>query len=50
VSSGKLEMGAALAVIHGGAFLAAIGLIWWRDHGTHLQLRPKRPAPMVAGT
>lgn len=44
VSSGKLEMGAALAVIHGGAFLAAVGLIWWRDHGTHLQLRPARKA------
>lgn len=44
VSSGKLEMGAALALIHGGAFLAALGLIWWRDHGTHLQLRPARKA------
>lgn len=44
VSSGKLEMGAALAVIHGGAFLVAVGLIWWRDHGTHLQLRPARKA------
>ncbi|MBL0726710.1 LPS export ABC transporter permease LptF [Piscinibacter sp. HJYY11] len=48
VSSGKLEMGAALAVIHGGAFLAALALIWWRDHGTHLQLRPRRPTSTVA--
>lgn len=42
VSSGKLEMGAALAVIHGGTFVAALALIWWRDHGTHLRLRPPR--------
>lgn len=47
VSSGKLEMGAALAVVHGGAFLAALALIWWRDHGTHLQLRPRRVASAV---
>jgi lipopolysaccharide export system permease protein len=48
VSSGKLEMGAALALIHGGAFLAALALIWWRDHGTHLQLRPRPPAQAAA--
>jgi lipopolysaccharide export system permease protein len=33
VSSGRLDMGVALAVIHGGAFLLAVALIWWRDAG-----------------
>jgi lipopolysaccharide export system permease protein len=50
VASGKLEMGAALAVVHGGAFVAALALIWWRDHGTHLQLRRGRAASTAAST
>jgi lipopolysaccharide export system permease protein len=39
VSSGKLPMGVTLAVVHGSAFLLAMGLLWWRDHGTHFSLR-----------
>ncbi len=34
VASGKLGVGWALVGLHGAAFLAAIGLLWWRDHAT----------------
>jgi lipopolysaccharide export system permease protein len=37
VASGKLSMGSALAVIHGGALAMGLLLLWWRDHGTHWQ-------------
>ena len=33
ISSGKLGLGTALLVAHGGALLVALGLVWWRDHG-----------------
>jgi hypothetical protein len=39
-------MGAALASLHGLAFLAALGLIWWRDHATVMRWRS---APTLAG-
>lgn len=34
IAGGKASMGAALAVAHGGAFLIAVGLLWWREQGT----------------
>jgi lipopolysaccharide export system permease protein len=39
VGGGKVSMGVALLCTHGGAFVLAVGLIWWRDHGTHLSMR-----------
>lgn len=33
VAGGKLELGVALLLAHGGALAIALGLIWWRDHG-----------------
>ncbi|MEY4564892.1 MAG: hypothetical protein RLZZ618_4169 [Pseudomonadota bacterium] len=48
VAGGKLGMGTALLTTHGLAFLMAIGLIWWRDNGTHLSLRRRDPLPAVA--
>lgn len=33
VGAGKLGMGSALALFHGGAFALALGLIWWREQG-----------------
>jgi hypothetical protein len=27
--------------VHGGAFVLALTLIWWRDHGTTLRLWPR---------
>ena len=32
VGSGKIGMGTALIAAHGGAFLLALALLWWRDH------------------
>ena len=42
VSSGKLGMGAVLLLIHGSALALALGLLWWRDNGTHFQWRKRR--------
>lgn len=44
VASGRLGMGAALAGIHGSAFLVALALLWWREHGTVFSLLPQRRA------
>ena len=33
VASSKASMGAALLLAHGGAFVLALTLLWWRDHG-----------------
>lgn len=43
VAGGKVSMGGALVAAHGGAFLLAIGLLWWREHGNSrgLWLHPK---------
>jgi lipopolysaccharide export system permease protein len=32
VSSAKVNVVVALVSLHGGAFLVALGLLWWRDH------------------
>jgi lipopolysaccharide export system permease protein len=34
IAGGKAGMGSALIVAHGGAFLIAIVLLWWREQGT----------------
>jgi lipopolysaccharide export system permease protein len=34
VAGSKLALGPAMAAVHGGAFVLALTLIWWRDHGT----------------
>ena len=33
VAGGKIGMGAALVLAHGGAFLISLGLLWWRENG-----------------
>ncbi len=45
VASGRFGLGAAMAGLHGGAFLLALALLWWRDHAGVLSLRPRRAAP-----
>lgn len=47
VTSGRLDMGVALAVLHVGVVMLALLLIWWRDHSLVLKWRPRGP---VAGT
>ena len=44
VAGGRLGFGPAMASVHGGAFVLAITLIWWRDHGNVLRLRGRRTA------
>lgn len=38
VAGGRVGMGTALLVLHGGVLLLALGAIWWRIHGTTLLL------------
>jgi lipopolysaccharide export system permease protein len=33
VSVGRFALGPSLALVHGGAFVLAFTLMWWRDHG-----------------
>lgn len=35
VAGGKMGMGTVLVLMHGGALMAALALLWWRDNGTH---------------
>jgi lipopolysaccharide export system permease protein len=44
VSAGKLGMGSALALFHGGAFVLAIALLWSREQGNRLTLRRRTAA------
>ncbi len=39
VAGGRFGMGAAIAATHGGAFLLAIGLLWWRDARNSRRIR-----------
>ena len=48
VASGRLSMIGTLLGVHGGAFLMAMALIWWRDHAAVLRLWPRaRPGAQV---
>jgi lipopolysaccharide export system permease protein len=38
VAGGKLGFGPAMAAVHGGAFVLALALIWWRDHSSVFRL------------
>jgi lipopolysaccharide export system permease protein len=42
VSGGKLGLGVALLVLHGGVLLLALALLWWRDHAQVTRWRPRR--------
>ena len=50
VASGKLGMGAALTLFHGGAFLLALLLLWWREQGNRrfAWRRPRTTQPVAA--
>jgi lipopolysaccharide export system permease protein len=46
VAAGKMSMGTALAAFHGGAFVIAIFLLWWREHGNRrMRWRRTRSVP-----
>ena len=39
VANGRLGMASAFITLHGGVFLAALALLWWRDHAAVLGYR-----------
>jgi len=47
VTSGKLGMGASLGLFHGGAFLLALTLLRWREHGNR-RVQWRRPRDVIA--
>jgi lipopolysaccharide export system permease protein len=42
VTGGRVGMGQAMIALHGGGFVLAWVLLWWREHGTTLSLRFSR--------
>jgi len=47
VALGRFGMGAALLALHGGVFVLALVIVWWREHGTTLGL-VRRKAQVTA--
>jgi lipopolysaccharide export system permease protein len=47
VAGGRIGMGTALFALHGAVFLLALGLLWWREHGTTMG-RTARAAKVAA--
>jgi lipopolysaccharide export system permease protein len=55
VSAGRIGLGVALLVTHGGALLIGISLLWWREHGASRVVMARRrvrrrPAAAAPGT
>jgi lipopolysaccharide export system permease protein len=52
VGSGRAGIGTALAALHGGAFVLALALLWWREHAAVRRglRRPPRCAPPQPAT
>ena len=48
VGSGRVGMGSALLGLHGGAFVVALALLWWRDHAAVTGLFRRQAARTVA--
>jgi lipopolysaccharide export system permease protein len=42
VANGRIGLGAALLLLHGGTFTFALSLLWWRDHSQVLRVWPRR--------
>ena len=49
VAGGKASMGTALVAAHGGAFLIALALLWWRENG-NVRLGGWRQRALSQGT
>ncbi len=48
VGGGKVGLGAAMALLHGGAFALALALLWWRDHAAVFAPWPRRARRVAA--
>jgi lipopolysaccharide export system permease protein len=44
VAGGRMDVGAALALVHGSAFLIGLALLWWRSYGATFSLRRRHVA------
>ena len=42
VASGRVGLGTALLATHGSAFVLALAVLWWREHGTNRAMVPRR--------
>jgi lipopolysaccharide export system permease protein len=42
VANGRTSLGTALAGVHGGAFVLALLLMWWREHAAAVHVLPRR--------
>lgn len=53
VAGGRMSIAGALVGVHGGAFLLALALLWWRDHAAVMQWpwqrRGLRSNPVASG-
>ena len=47
VGGERLSMGAALIGLHGGVFVVALALLWWRDHAAVFSWRTRQTSPMA---
>jgi lipopolysaccharide export system permease protein len=51
VGSGRVGLGAVLVLGHGGAFVLALGLLWWRENGMRrvavVRRRRRRKVPVA---
>ena len=45
VAGERLGMGSALVGLHGGVFMVALALLWWRDHAAVFTWRRRTPIP-----
>jgi lipopolysaccharide export system permease protein len=45
VGGGRVGLGAAMLSVHGGAFVLALLLLWWRENGVVASLLPRRARP-----
>lgn len=48
VANGRLRMATALIALHGGVFLVAMALLWWRDHAAVLHFRRRTRRVLAA--
>jgi len=42
IGNAKAGLGTTLAALHGGMFLLALAVLWWRDHASTLSWMPRR--------
>jgi lipopolysaccharide export system permease protein len=50
VNGSRIQPGVAMLALHGGMFVFAVSLLWWREHATVFRLwRQRAPAAAASG-